>query len=113
MKKQKKAKQLLRAAWNHLEDNGDDGDPANYERKQKNIFERLREYKDKLTIIFFIFDSIFDFVEKLDKLLHWEDKKASSLFLILLIISLFAVSFFPLRYFIILGGKNMNEIYIY
>ena len=83
-----------------------DNDPNdNYKRKQKNIFEKYREVKDKLSILVFVFDVIFDFIEKLVSLLFWQNQKASYMFLVGLLLGWIGVTFFPIRYFVVLGGK--------
>ena len=77
-----------------------------YERTQKNIFQKYKDLKDKVSVLIFIFDMILDLIEKIDKLLHWEDKNASFTFLIVLFFGFMAVTFMPLRYFAVLGGKS-------
>jgi hypothetical protein len=60
-------------------------------------------FKDRILSVMFILDNFSDFVEKTEKLLCWQDRKTSSVFLLVLIVAFFVVSFLPLRYFVIVG----------
>ena len=47
-------------------------------------------------------DFVFDLVEKIRKLIFWEDQTASTIVLVFLLIAFFVVTFIPLRFVIIL-----------
>lgn len=42
-------------------------------------------------------DTVFDLVEKLSKLIYWENQKASTIMLFVLLIAFFVVTFIPIR----------------
>lgn len=57
---------------------------------------------------------VFDLVEKIRKLIHWEDQKSSTIALVGLLIAFFVVTFIPLRFIIILwlfGKFNKGSTY--
>ena len=47
-------------------------------------------------------DFVFDLVEKIRKLIYWEDHKSSTTLLVVLLLAFFVVTFIPLRGVIIL-----------
>ena len=56
----------------------------------------------------------FDLVEKLRKLIYWEDQKSSTITLVVLLLAFFVVTFIPLRFIIILwiiGKFNKGATY--
>ena len=65
-------------------------------------------------------DLAFDLIEKVRKLIYWEDQKASTIVLVVLLIAFFVVTFIPLRFIIVLwlfgkfgkGSKHYRRRYI-
>jgi hypothetical protein len=53
---------------------------------------------------------VFDFIEKLDKLLKWRNAKASTVYLIILLVVFVVVAFLPIRYFVLLASKFMHTL---
>lgn len=47
-------------------------------------------------------DLVFDLVEKLRKLIYWEDQKSSTITLVVLLLAFFVVTFIPLRTIIVI-----------
>ena len=59
-------------------------------------------------------DLVLDLVEKLRKLIYWEDQKSSTITLVVLLLAFFVVTFIPLRFIIILwiiGKFNKGSTY--
>ena len=56
----------------------------------------------KISNALFAGDNIIDLVEKLRKLLYWEDQWASTVALVVILLAFFVVTFIPLRMVIIL-----------
>lgn len=54
----------------YIEETGPNG---KYERRQIGIIQKYRELKDKLSVVVFFFDVITDLIEKLNKLLGWQN----------------------------------------
>lgn len=60
---------------------------------------------DKFLFLLHFLDQFSNFIEKTEKLFKWQNKETSKLFFVFLILAFFVVTFLPLRYFIIIGGK--------
>ena len=74
-----------------------------FQKQKKGLFKEYYFFKDKILWVMFFLDILSNFFEKINKLLHWHDKKTSGRFLVLLIIIFVVLSFLPIRFFIVLA----------
>ena len=67
------------------------------------VLDRWSETKQTLAGVIFGADYAFDLIEKLEKLLTWEDQEASTVVLVVILLAFFVVTFIPLRTIICLA----------
>ena len=67
------------------------------------VLDRWSETKQILSSVIFAADYAFDLIEKLEKLLKWEDQEASTVVLVVILLAFFVVTFIPLRTIICLA----------
>ena len=61
------------------------------------VFDKWSETKNILSGVIFAADFGFDLIEKLEKLLTWQDQDASTVVLVVILLAFFVVTFIPLR----------------
>ena len=82
-------------------DDEPDEDDFKLETKE-GLFSAIDEIKVIASGVLFTVDETFDLIEKLEKLLTWQDQGASTIVLAVILIAFFVVTFIPLRMIIIL-----------
>ena len=66
------------------------------------ILNVIRNQRALVADLLLSIDWLFDLIEKLSKLIYWEDQQASTITLVVLLLAFFVVTFIPLRFIIIL-----------
>ena len=82
-----------------------DFDKKNFKIRSKGVVEKYHYIIYKVSKLFSMFDSICDIIEKMNKLLTWQDYKTSLMFLMILITILVVVTFLPIRFLLVLLSK--------
>lgn len=85
-----------------------DLDKINFKIRSKGILEKYNYIIFKVSKLFNMFDTICDFIEKMNKLLTWQDYKTSLVFLLILIGIFVVVTFLPIRFLLVLVSKYMR-----
>ena len=84
--------------------------------EKTNLFDKIAETKSILSSAIFGMDTAFDLIEKLEKLLTWQDQDASTVVLVVILIAFFVVTFIPLRVIIclwLIGKFNKGSTWYY
>jgi hypothetical protein len=87
-------------------DSGDDDDVKDteqYTRKKLGMFNKMNLLLDKILGLMYVLDIFSNFIEKSEKLMHWQDYDTSYAFFVVLLIAFFVVTYLPLRYFVLIG----------
>jgi hypothetical protein len=87
-------------------DSGDEDDVKDteqYTRKKLGMFNKMNLLVDKILGLMYVLDIFSNFIEKSEKLMHWQDYDTSYAFFVVLLIAFFVVTFLPLRYFVLIG----------
>ena len=65
--------------------------------EKTSIFDKFSELRTIISEAVFHMDNTFDLIEKLEKLLTWQDQEASTIVLVVILLAFFVVTFIPLR----------------
>ena len=69
----------------------------------KGFINNFKNSRVLISNLLFSVDMALDLVEKLRKLIYWEDQKSSTIVLVVLLLAFFVVTFIPLRWIIVIA----------
>jgi len=81
-------------------------------KDKESIFAKYRAMKKSIAKVQIIICTICNFLEKIKNLLMWKDPQRTAYFLILIFIIFVFVSRLPIRVFILLGGIEIDFLYL-
>ena len=77
-----------------IEQEPDDENNKDFKIEQRGgILNSLKNYKTMASNLLIVVDQVLDLVEKLRKLIYWEDQKASTITLVVLLLAFFVVMY--------------------